>query len=131
MSGEFLSNISPELIFQGDSDGVVTIGRNLQQMQGNQTGVPEGLPQAYFTVTDLTVSSVHCRFRRQSNFFYIEDLGSKNGTIVHSNGSDTVLNDSSSQIFAGDSIKIGASLELVLRVKNKKVVVEVIKHRVN
>ncbi len=63
-----------------------------------------------FTVNDPRVSRIHGRVSRDGDAYYIEDLGSSNGT--HVNGIST----SRSQIVHGDLIQVGDT-ELVFEVE--------------
>jgi len=61
-----------------------------------------------FTVSDPRVSRIHGRVSRDGDDYYIEDLGSSNGT--HVNGIST----SRSQVVHGDLIQIGDT-ELIFK----------------
>ncbi len=59
--------------------------------------------EADVKIDDAGVSRIHCRFVRRSDAFYVEDLGSTNGTLL--NGSRVT----SAELRSGDRVQIGAT----------------------
>lgn len=105
-------------VFEDDLGGTVTVlekGEEIGTFDVLQKGVLVGRdPKAVDVyITSSTVSKTHCKITPQEGWFFIEDLGSTNGTFVNNERIDK------KQLSALDRVQLGkkGDIKLVLRKK--------------
>ena len=96
-----------------DDLGTVPTGIDLEIIEGDdvqqlQTSAPSILigrsPSAAIRLSDPTVSRLHARIERRASHAYVQDLGSRNGTLL--NGTPLARE---MPLSPGDRVRVGAT----------------------